>query len=325
MLKFSVVKSDGTETALENPLTVTLDCDLDIPADSAAITCPFDREIYESAQGVRIYDDEKLLLKGDVDELSVIKESAGVIIKLTARSPAAALLDCEADPLVYYNPGLALIAEKHLLPFGIIPAETDPVPYYNIFKIDKGMTHWQVLQRFSRSRYGKEPRITGDGTAYLQGFLPQGSVTFSDFLPADKAIPYYSLKESDRRHRLISDVKVKFNPANGYRSVIRNPDPRAKNLRRTRYVNASQNYSTLSTAYRILSNSNRDSYALTVECAGCHAGLTGFRADLRDSVLGNPGGLIVTKVKYTADSRGGRSAITLKKEDHDVVDELHNE
>ena len=325
MLKCTVVKPDGTETALRDPLTVTLDCDLDIPADSVTLTCPFDREIYSTAEGVRIYDGGKLLLKGNIDELSVIKESAGVILKISARSPAAALLDCEADPLVYNNPNLALIADKHLLPFGITPAEADPVPYYNIFKIDKGMTHWQVLQRFCRSRYNAEPRVTGDGTAYVQGFPPQGKVTFSDFLPNDAAISYFSLKESDRRHRLISDVKVKFNPANGYRSVIRNPHPRAKNMRRTRYVNASLNYSTLSNAYRILSNSNRESYELTLECSGCRAGLTGCSATVQDSVLGALDGLTVTKVKYTAGSRGERSVITLKKENCDVVDELHNE
>ena len=325
MLKWTIVKADGTETALPNPLTAVLDCDLDIPADSVTLTCPFDRAIYCNAEGVRIYDGDKLLLKGNIDELSVIKESAGVILKIAARSPAAALLDCEADPLVYNNPNLALIASKHLLPFGITPAEADPVPYYAAFKIDKGMTHWQVLQRFCRSRYGAEPRVTGDGTAYVRGFPPQGNVTFSDFLPRDTAIFYFSLKENDRRHRLISDVKVKFKPADGYRSVIRNPHPRAKAMRRTRYVNASLNYSTLSNAYRILRNGNRESYLLTLECAGCLAGLTGCSATVRDSVLGTLEGLTVTKVRYTAGSRGEQSVITLKKENFDVVDELHNE
>ena len=60
---------------------------------------------------------------------------------------------------------------------------------------------------------------------------------------------------------------------------------------------------TLATADKMLENSNRRSYLLKLSCAGCHCGLLGKRAEVRDSVLGTIGGLAVRKVSYSADSK----------------------
>ena len=42
-------------------------------------------------------------------------------------------------------------------------------------KIEKGMTEWQVLEKFCNGRYGKSPRMTGAGFA-LMDFIAQARI-----------------------------------------------------------------------------------------------------------------------------------------------------
>ncbi|MBQ1381132.1 MAG: hypothetical protein IIY79_03850, partial [Ruminococcus sp.] len=176
-------------------------------------------------------------------------------------------------------------------------------------------------ERFCRARYHSEPRISGGGTAYLDRRPSDEVAVFSD---SGSGIPYLSLNESRRPYRLISEIRLKFRQANTYGSVIRNANPEAQRVTRVRYVNAAADKTTLATADKMLENSNRRSYLLKLSCAGCHCGLLGKRAEVRDSVLGTIGGLAVRKVSYTVSSRGEFSTIELEKENYNVVDELHN-
>ena len=322
MLTYTLVTNSGEEMPLKTVLTALLDCDVGVPAASLTLTCPFNKQVRSSAAEIRAFDGDTLIFRGALDNIVTVKRAQGVILKLNARSPAAALLDNEAEPLVYKNPGATLIENKHLKPFGIALADGDRVPYYDKMTIDKGMSHWQVIKRFCRCRYGSEPYVTADGVMYLHGVQATETAVFSD---CGEGIAYRSLKESVRRHRLISEVRVKFRHTNNYCSYVGNPNPEARQVKRVRYVNAAANHTTLSTAYRILENGNRDSYAMTLDCPGCHIAALGQHAGLVDSAIGTLDGLRVEKVRYTADSRGEHSEITLKKENFDVADELHNQ
>lgn len=321
MLTFKLLGRDKREITLENVLTAALDCDLKVPADSLTISCPYDGAIRDNADYLQAYDDGRLVFKGQIDSAVTVKRSQGVILKLSARSPAGMLLDNEAEPVTYFNPTASLISNRHLRPFGIEVAENDYVPYYGMLKIDKGMSHWRVLQRFCRCRYNSEPRISGDGRAYLKGNPATGSVVFSD---TGENIKYISLKENRRRHSLISEIRLKFQQANTYSSVIENPNPESESVTRVRYVNVAADKTTLATADKMFDNSNRDSYALELRCNGCLTGVLGNDAVVRDSALGEITGLVVRRVCYSSDSRGEGSVIILEKENFDVVNELHN-
>ena len=69
--------------------------------------------------------------------------------------------------------------------------------------------------------------------AFLRGYGREGTVLFGE-----NGVRCLSLNESLRRHRLISEVKVKFNSANGYSSSVKNANPLCDGVRRVRYVNA---------------------------------------------------------------------------------------
>ena len=321
MLTIKITGADNRSFTIDSALTVKLDSDMAVPADSLTVTCPYSGAIRKNAQSIQAYDGGRLVFTGQIDSVDSIKRPQGVILKITARSLAAALLDNEAEPVTYLNPTAVMIESRHLRPFGITLAEKDNLPYYDFLKIDKGMSHWRVIERFCRARYHSEPRISGDGTAYFNSLPSGGEAVFSD---AGDGIPYLSLNESRRPYRLISEIRLKFRQANTYGSVIRNANPEAQRVTRVRYVNAAADKTTLATADKMLENSNRRSYLLKLNCAGCHTGLLGKKAAVRDSVLGNIGGLTVRKVSYTVSSRGEFSYIELEKEDHNVVDELHN-
>lgn len=322
MLKYTVTDNNGRETELDNVLTAVLDSDIDVPADSLTVTVLFDSAIRSKAEGIRAYMGDRLLFRGKLDSVMTIKTASGVLLKLSARSPAAALLDNEAEPVTYSNPTAVLIERKHLSPFGITLADGDGIPLYDRLKIEKGMSHWQVARSFCRSRYGSELRVTGDGRAFFRG-VPAGETSvFSDF---GGDVVYYNIRENIRRHRLISEIKLKFSQANTYSSSLKNTNPEASGVTRVRYLNAAADHTTLVTADKMLQNSNRESYVLTLWCRGCHTERLGSAAKVDDSVLGTVGGLTVRGVKYISDRQGERSIITLKKERYDVADELHNE
>ena len=123
----------------------------------------------------------------------------------------------------------------------------------------------------------------------------------------------------------MSEVRLKFRQKNTYRASLKNTNPAAKSISRVRFVNAAADNATVSTAEKMLENSNRDSYVVTLRCIGCHAEMPGKSAVLRDSRLGETNGLTVAKVRVTTDRKGEISEITLKKERFDVADALHNE
>ena len=321
MLRFTVTDIGGSERELGKVIKATLDSDMGVPADSLSVTCVYDDRLRLEADHIRAYDGDKLVFAGQLDNIITLKRGKGVVIMLNARSLAASLLDNEAEPLTYLNPTAVLIESRHLEPFGIKLENRDIVPYYNQMKIDKGMSHWQVLQSFCRNRYQCEPRITGDGRAILNGEASEETVTFSD---SGAGTVYYELRESRLRCRLLSEVRLKFKQTNTYSSVIKNRNPESERLRRIRYVNAASDKSTPATAEKMLDNSNKSSYALKLSCAGCHVGLTGLKAVAEDSVLGKIEGLRVERVKYSADKSGERSEITLRKESFYVADKLHN-
>ncbi len=322
MLRFTVTDTGGGELPVRNVLSVYLDCDARVPADSLTVTCPYDAALRAGADRIQAYDGDTLVFCGQLDNIAAEKNAAGVLLRLNARSLAAGLLDNEAEPVTYRDPDAALMERRHLRPFGIALMTQDAAPYFDTLRIDKGMSHWQVLRSFCRSRYGCEPRVTGNGRAYLNGEMPEETAVFSD---RGDGIAYYAVKESQKRYRLLSEIRLKFQQANAYGSVLRNENPAAKGVTRVRYVNAAADKTTFATAQQMLQNSNRDSYVLRLHCCGCQLHTLYRRAVAEDSVLGRLDGLTVAQVRYAADARGERSEIVLIKERFDVADALHNQ
>lgn len=309
MLRFLITYSDKTEKYLDNVLTVILNADVEVPADDLTITIPYDEKISENADYITAFLDEKTVFKGQIDEIIGIKSTDGAITKITARSPSAFLLDNEAEPLTYINPSADFIFSRHLKPFGLTKYDADDIPFFGTLKIDKGMTHWQVFRNFCINRYGAEPRITGEGKAYFKGTESGETIFFGK-----NGIEYTAIRESKRRFKLISEVRLKLTESGTYGGSIKNENPDCKGIERVRYVNATADKTTIQTADNIIRKSNSDSYSIALECVGCLIESIGRSAVLDDDMFGRIENLTVRKIRYSVGSDGEKTTVTLGKE-----------
>jgi hypothetical protein len=57
-----------------------------------------------------------------------------------------------------------------------------------------------------------------------------------------------------------------------------------------------------------------DSYAIELECIGCHIGIIGHKAIIYDNLLGEIKNLRIISVRYTLDNSGEKTTVTMGKE-----------
>lgn len=318
MLSYFFTDKNGIRCEFKNVLTVEISADVDVPADELVLTVPYDRK-YRNVDMLEAYDGKSLVFVGQVDEIVSIVRTDGAIVRLSARSLAGRLLDNEAEPVTYINPAAKFIFERHLKPFGIVGYDGDEHPFMGTIKIEKGMTEWQVLEKFCNGRYGKNPRITGAGFALMCG-------TYGGAEPivfGRNGVGYTSLREYIKPCKVISRVKLRTDEYGGYKSVVGNGSA-ADRIKRVRYVNAFLDNNAVKTADRMIENGNRQSFEITVECAECLCGIVGRRAVIDDPLVGKREGLVVKSIKYSLKKNGESTTVVLGKENGDVADELHN-
>ena len=317
MLSYFFTDKNGKRCEIKNVLTAEISADVDVPADELVLTVPYDRK-YRNVDMLEAYDGKSLVFVGQADEIVSIVRTDGAIVRLSARSLAGRLLDNEAEPVTYINPAAKFIFERHLKPFGIVGYDGDEHPFMGEIKIEKGMTEWQVLEKFCNGRYGKSPRITGAGFALMCG-------TYGGAEPivfGRNGVGYTSLREYIKPCKVISQVKLRTEEYGGYKSVISNKC--VDRIKRVRYVNAFLDNNAVKTADRMIENGNRQSFEITVECPKCQCGIVGRRAVIDDPLVGKREGLVVKSIKYSLKKNGESTTVVLGKENGDVADELHN-
>lgn len=318
MLTYFFTDKNGIRCKIKNVLTAEISADVDVPADELVLTVPYDRK-YRSVDMLEAYDGKSLVFVGQADEIVSIVRTDGAIVRLSARSLAGRLLDNEAEPVTYINPAANFIFERHLKPFGIVGYDGDEHPFMGTIKIEKGMTEWQVLEKFCNGRYGKSPRITGAGFALMCG-------TYGGAEPivfGRNGVSYTSLREYIKPCKVISQVKLRTEEYGGYKSVVGNGSA-ADRIKRVRYVNAFLDNNAVKTADRMIENGNRQSFEITVGCPKCLCGIVGRRAVIDDPLIGKREGLVVKSIKYSLKKNGESTTVVLGKENGDVADELHN-
>lgn len=318
MLSYFFTDKNGKKFEIKNVLTAEISADVDVPADELVLVMPYD-ERFRNADMFEVYDDEALVFVGQADEIVSIVQNSGAIAKLSVRSLAGRLLDNEAEPVTYVNPAAKFIFERHLKPFGIAGYDGDEHAFMGKIKIEKGMTEWQVLEKFCSGRYGKSPRITGAGFALMCG-------TYGGAKPivfGRNGVGYTSLREYIKPCKVISKVKLRTEEYGGYKSVIGNNSLDGR-IKRVRYVNAILDNNAVKTADRMIENGNRQSFEIMIECPKCLCGIVGRRAVIYDPLVGKREGLIVKSIKYSLKKNGESTTVVLGKENGDVADELHN-
>lgn len=306
MLRFEVSTS-GDMLALPMPISVVYNSEFSVPADSITVEIPYISGC-DDGDFLYGYDGERLVFKGQIDEITTQKSGDKITVVISARSMAGLLLDNEAEPCVYFNASSSVIFERHLKPFGFSEYVGDNEPYFGYVRISKGMSEWQVLENYCMNKYGKMPRITGDGRVILNGNTEGEKLCFGM-----GGCGYTAAKSTIKRYKVISEVKLRIKQENRYGSTIKN-DLADKRLEKRRYVDALTGGGSVGTADRIIKNSNRNAYEVVFECPyrlNCEAG---NRASIDDEILGKADGLYIHKLKYIANNRGEKTTVTLRKE-----------
>ena len=306
MLRYEIKLKNGEIRSGFKVYSAVWKSELDVPADSLSLSCAYDSEFFNQGDRLSAYDGDTLVFEGQLDELSRSYSGGAAVLSLYARSAAAALLDNEAEPLSYRNPTAVLMYRKYLQPFGLDDVEPDETPVIGNMRIDKGMTCYQALELFCKTRYGERLRISGAGKVYLRGYKNGKTVKFG----AD-GMEYYSIKENNCRYKLISEVRLKVKTTAGYLSKMINANPACSKISRTRYVNTTAENNSLATADNIIRRSNLEGHKITLTTRGCVTDILGARAELDDAVFGKISGLTVSKTTYTFDSRGEYMTVVL--------------
>lgn len=266
MLTYFFTDKNGKRCEIKNVLTAEISADVDVPADELVMTVPYD-EKFGNADILEAYDGKSLVFVGQADEIVSIVRTDGAIVRLSARVLPEAFSIMRQSCYIC-DPAGKFIFERHLKPFGIVGYDGDEHPFMGTIKIEKGMTEWQVLEKFCNGRYGKSPRITGAGFALMCG-------TYGGAKPivfGRNGVGYTSLREYIKPCKVISQIKLRTEEYGGYKSVISNKCV-ADRIKRVRYVNAFLDNNAVKTADRMIENGNRQSFEIMLECAECLCGV----------------------------------------------------
>lgn len=308
MLKFVLTDTDGESRIFSAPLSLTIRMDEDVPADD--LFAEFAYAPVGELTAVRVYDGDRVIFVGVVDEQVHQLSQRGRLLSISARSLAAHLLDNEAAPQCYDHPSASLIYDQHIRPYGIAWEHEDDATCFGEQQITKGMSRWAVLKNFCNACYSAVPRISADGVLRMKGLGVTGSVTFSD---SGDGVVYTRLSESRRRCEEISCIKVKVAEDEGYRYIVENPDAISRGICRERYLNASLASTPMTCADAMLVNADAKSYGVKLSCPGRMTDLMGKSAVVKNKLLGVLDNLYVSGVTYRLTGDGEVTTVQLKR------------
>lgn len=170
--------------------------------------------VLKQATRFRAYHDGAVVFYGVVDGYTITCDVRGASVKLYGRTPAALLMDNEAESGDYYNVGLEYILKHHVYPWGVTDVELADTQSLARFTVSSGQSEWSVLREFLEFSGGLEPRFTAQGKLLLDGRKPGNTLVVSG------NTPLLSTELSDIRYGVISEVLVK--KSRGGSSTVQN-------------------------------------------------------------------------------------------------------
>ncbi len=308
MLRFVVSDITGERHILRQPLILTIRMDEDIPADDCCAV--FAYTPIEEPVGITIYDGDKKVFVGVVDETERLASPTGVYLRLCARSLAAHLLDNEAAPQCYHHPSASLIYERHARPYGIEWDQSDDAVFFGEQQVTKGMSQWTALKNFCTACYSTTPRISADGILRMKQRDGGEPIIFSD---DGDGVAYTELREFQKRCTEISRVNVKIADGDGYRYQVDNTDAIRRGIRRERYLNAVLATTPLTCADTMIRNGAGASYGVQIKCSGRLPDKMGRDAIVKSRLFGDKNDLYISGVSYRMDRNGEKTTLYLKR------------
>ena len=309
MLKVTGLTIDDVQMGLNNILKARIEKSLWIPAHSFYGEFLWEGPMKE-LKYLTVTANKKTVFHGPVDEQMLSCTERGIILSVSARSRAAYLLDNEAIPRIYDRPSFADICSIHCKPYGFeifrgegrCPAK---------FQVSKGMTEWEVLDRFCRNVLGKHVRITEDDVIDAGGELEWGKVIISNHIPG--GLRFSSAKARCKRYGVLSEIQYKLNNGEDYHYFIKNEDAKRRGISARRLVNLGgmPDWMNKEMTQGRLNDSARDQFTVTAILPEFLSVRVGMNAAFLDPILGEYRNLIVSEVSCQIDTQGTFTTVLL--------------
>lgn len=292
-MTFWGIGTKGDRLLLGDPQEASLAHDRDAPADLLRARFPADR-MWEELVEVELWEGGKPVFRGIVDEQNTTLASSGLTVELVCRSLEALLLDNEAPPGTFSSPSLPMLEEKLLAPLGLSLGEGDREAKRGQLIAGKGDSCWTVLSGFCQGFLDTVPWVDTAGRVQCRGGAGET----------------LELKEvmSARIERLpckqIGEVWLQ-SCRGSYDTLCRGE----KNVKRRRYLSLEGGKD----PRRVLAQGERDSFLLTVTCAGAWWPGRNSRASVTVPGAGRFQECPVRSLLYRRDGSGEHTRFTLER------------
>lgn len=305
-IKVMAYNASGMSTgALENLKSLSVMANMDSPAESlSAVFAP--RKLFGEITSVKVYDKSGVLFSGMVDSQKSSISSAGVTVRIDARSRGAYLLDNQAAPTVYIGIPMNVVFSSFIAPYGFTLYNPNRNLSLPAFTVGAATSEWEVLVDFAQRAYGVTPYVTG--TQVNLARRPSGSA----IVIGCGGVPYVSVAHTRAPYNMISRVYLRDETTGRYPSYISNSYQAAANTRRKRYMSVQNEYSynrSFDPVQRIR-QSMLEYESVTAGLPGIIAAELGRDARISDGFM-SKSGLMVSAREYSVDENGIFTKLTL--------------
>lgn len=308
-MKYECITVTGKIIDLGYPISVKMNKSIDTPVDDLYAVFCYTSPL-EELKYIKIYFDDEIVFDGIIDEQIVEVSGSGILFKVYARSMAALLVDNGALPQTYINTSLETIFNRHAKPYGFTSFIGDNKCFSSEFIVYKGMSEWDVLKNFCELFLNTKPRVTYNGVINALGTYDGKKNVYLN--NSSENIKYKSIVKNIKRYNKISEIFVRDNGDLSY--GIRVADENAVNagIKRKRYLNISDDVRTpVGYAQLVIDEANRKANEIVVSCVGFVNTDIGCRVQIDDTILGKLQNMFISKIKYTMDSYGEITELTM--------------
>lgn len=302
----------GKTIDLGNPISVRINKSDDAPADDLYVVFCYE-DFIEELKYIKVYCCDDIIFNGILDEQIVDITSSGKLFKIYARSTAALLIDNSALPQSYSNTSLEIIFNRHIKPYGFTKFVGNNKLFSKEFIVYKGMSEWDVLEKFCTMFLYTKPRINSNGTINASGkFDESKNIYLNNF---DGQTKYKSISKNIKRYNKISEVFVRAGKESSYSIKAVDEYAIKSGVKRRRYLNLYDNTKIpVNYAQLVIDDANKKSSEIKVSCVGMVNTDIGCMVTIEDKLLGKLENLHISKIKYSMDAFGEVTELTMYEE-----------
>ena len=304
-MKWEGIGPDGARVSLPAPVSATVFCDEDAPADQYTAVFPADRPL--CITGLRVQSgsgEHGFTLEGIVDSREWVRSLSGCLLRVSARRRAALLLDNEAVPETLDAPSLEKLFDMHVRPYGFTGFTGDSRSFSGKLVITRGMSEWQAVEKFCTSFLRCRPHVSG--RMLLTGKRePKRPVCFG------REISFGRLALAEEDYQRISELRVRQQGAAGYGRVIRDPAASALGVVRRRCLSEEGER----TAEQVLALARKKAFAVEVDCFQPPYFPLFTDCMISDAQIGEYTNLYISSIKYYLDKNKAYCRYTLRRKE----------